>query len=68
MVQEISLSEHTAEQAIIERLFRASMDVQCVLSMIRDESTAGLLRQIVDHLDLSIKQVQRLALEQGEQP
>ena len=68
MTHETLLSEHTAEQAIIERLFRASMDVQCALSMIREERTAVLLRQIIDHLDISIKQVQSLALDQSEQP
>jgi hypothetical protein len=60
------LSEHAAEQATIERLFRASMDVQCAMSMIDEESTIALLRQTIDNLDLSIKQVQGRALDQGD--
>ena len=68
MTHDISLSGHTAEQAITERLFRASMDVQCALAMITEERTATLLRQTVDNLDLSIKQVQERALEQQDWP
>jgi len=66
MTNDTMLSEHTAEQAIIERLFRASMDVQCALSMAGEERIATLLRQTVDNLDLSIKKVQERALEQRD--
>jgi hypothetical protein len=66
MTHDTSLSEHPAEQAIIERLFRASMDVECALSMVGEERTAALLRQVIDHLDLSIKCVQARALDQQE--
>jgi hypothetical protein len=62
MTHDALLSERTAEQAIVERLFRASMDVQCALSMVAEERTAVLLRQTVDNLDVSIKQVQERAL------
>jgi hypothetical protein len=66
MTHDTLLSEHTAEQAIIERLFRASMDVQCALSMAGEEHIATLLRQTVDDLDQSIKKVQERALDQQD--
>ena len=44
------------------------MDVQCAMSMIDEESTIALLRQTIDNIDLSIKQVQGRALAQGDQP
>jgi hypothetical protein len=68
MTHDTSLSEDTAEQAIIERLFRASMDVECALSMVCEERTAALLRQVIDHLDFSIKHVQGRALDQRKRP
>ena len=68
MAYDTSLSEDTAEQAIVERLFRASMDVECALSMVGEERTAVLLRQVIDHLDLSIKHFQGRALGQQERP
>jgi len=68
MTHDTLLSEHTAEQAIIERLFRASMDVQCALSMAGEERIATLLRQTVDNLDQSIKKVQERVLEQQDWP
>ncbi len=53
-----SLSEHGAENAIIERLFRASLDVHSALSLVAEERTGRLLRQVIDQLDHSIMQVQ----------
>jgi hypothetical protein len=58
-----SLSDHCAEQAIVERLFRASLDLHSALSIIREERTANLLREAIDRLDQSIKQVQSRALD-----
>lgn len=68
MTHETILSEYAAEQAAIERLFRASMDVQCAMSMIGDEHTTTLLRQIIDNLDLSIKEVQGRSPDQRDRP
>jgi len=58
-----TLSEHGAEHAIIERLFRASLDVHSALSLVADEPIVCLLRQVIDQLDQSIMQVQRRALD-----
>jgi hypothetical protein len=68
MSHERFLNGHATEQAAVERLFRASMDVQCALSMIGDEHTTALLLQTIDNLDLSIKQVQGRALDQWDLP
>lgn len=59
------LSERSAEHAIIERLFRASLDVHSALSLVSEERIACSLRQVIDHLDHSIKQVQGRALDLG---
>ncbi|MBS2966180.1 hypothetical protein KGA66_24250 [Actinocrinis puniceicyclus] len=53
-----TLSSQSAEHAIVQRLFRASMDVHSALSLVNEERTAVLLRQAISHLDDSIKQVQ----------
>jgi hypothetical protein len=63
-----SLSEHGAENAIIERLFRASLDVHSALSLVAEERTGRLLRQVIDQLDQSIMQVQGRALDLESQP
>ena len=63
-----SLSEHGAENAIIERLFRASLDVHSALSLVPEERTVRLLRQVIDQLDHSIMQVQGWALDLALQP
>lgn len=57
------LSKHGAEHAIVERLLRASMDVHSALSLVVEKRTVQLLRQVIDDLDHSIKQVQCRALD-----
>jgi len=57
------LSKHGAEHAIVERLLRASMDVHSALSLVGEKRTVQLLRQVIDDLDHSIKQVQSRALD-----
>ena len=57
-----ALSNKCAEHAIVQRLFRASMDVNSALSLVREESTAILLHQAISQLDNAIKQVQKKAL------
>jgi hypothetical protein len=57
------MSKHGADHAIIERLFRASLEVHSALSIAAEQRTVCLLRQTIDHLDRSIKQVQSRALD-----
>jgi hypothetical protein len=67
-------SGECAEQAAVRRLFQASMDVYSALGLVGQEGTRTLLRQVVDNLDLAIRQVQVRALdlespsESGPQP
>ena len=61
----VSLS---AEHAIVQRLFRASMDVQSALSIVREEPIAALLCEAAGLLDESIRQIQVSALRQRRGP
>jgi hypothetical protein len=56
------LSDEPAEQAIVQRLFQASLEVHSAMSIARDERVLELLRRTVTLLDRSIKQVQSGAL------
>ena len=62
MTKTATLSKECAEHAIVQRLFRASMDVHSALSLVCEESTAAFLRQAIGQLDDAIKQVQSRAL------
>jgi hypothetical protein len=63
MAGKTPLSEHDIENAIVQRLFRASLEIHSALSIVRDERTAILLRQAIDRLDRSIRQVQHGAAD-----
>jgi hypothetical protein len=56
-------NECTGEHAIVERLLRASVDIYGALALVREQRTGRLLREAVDCLDESIKQVQARALD-----
>ncbi|HEV2639498.1 MAG TPA: hypothetical protein VGX23_30450 [Actinocrinis sp.] len=50
--------------AIVQRLFRASLEVTSALAL-ADDHAAGPLREVIEHLDAAIRLIQRQALEPG---
>jgi hypothetical protein len=66
MAEAARLSDEPAEQAIVHRLFQASLEVHSAMSIARDERVLELLHQTVALLDRSIKQVQSGMLAQSQ--
>lgn len=58
-----------SEDAIIDRLFSAGLDVHMALRLVRDISTATLLHEAVDLLDRAVRRVRNEAFDrQSREP